>query len=463
MQKKYFGTDGIRGKSNSGIITPEVMIKIAMATAVACNFAEKRTVKPTIIIGKDTRLSGYMLEFALTSGFISMGINIILVGPIPTPAISMLVRSLRADLGMMISASHNPYYDNGIKFFNSSGYKISAELEDKIEQLMSADLSRYVAHCDDLGKATKLDDARGRYIEYVKSSFPPSYKLDGIKVVVDCANGAAYDIAPKVFRELGAEVIACGVNPNGFNINRNSGVLHYQILAHKVVEHRANLGIALDGDSDRILIIDENGKLIDGDQMIGAIAHYLSMNNELKDNIVVTTIMSNMGLELYLRTIGVTMIRTSVGDKYVVQKMQELGCNLGGEQSGHIIIGLNQATGDGIKAALQALAIYKIAHNVPISRVFNKFTPIPQLTHNMRYNPTHHDDTQNTICKSMIEDIAKSYQERYFEEARIIVRKSGTEPVIRLMIETINLKLGQILLSTIQGEIKKALNIQETS
>ncbi|WP_316354826.1 phosphoglucosamine mutase [Candidatus Trichorickettsia mobilis] len=459
MQKKYFGTDGIRGRSNTNIITPEIMIKLAMATAVACDFSEKRPTKPTIVIGKDTRLSGYMLEFALTSGFISMGVNIVLVGPIPTPAISMLIRSLRADLGMMISASHNPYYDNGVKFFDSSGYKIDAALENKIEQLMSTDLSEYVAHYNDLGKAVKLEDARGRYIEHVKYSFPHIHKLDGIKIVVDCANGAAYDVAPKVFHELGAEVITCGINPNGFNINHQCGVLDSKELARKVVEHKADLGIALDGDADRILIIDENGQAIDGDQIIAALAGYLStMDNGLKNNTVVTTIMSNMGLELYLSTIGISLVRTNVGDKHVVQKMRELGCNLGGEQSGHIIIGSNEATGDGIKVALQVLAMYKIAQNIPISQVLNKFTPVPQFTHNIYYDHKYYGQ-QNLICKDKIENITRLYQEIYAKEARIIIRKSGTEPIIRLMVESIDPALAKNLLSNIRIEVEKELKL----
>ncbi|WPY00797.1 Phosphoglucosamine mutase [Candidatus Trichorickettsia mobilis] len=459
MQKKYFGTDGIRGRSNTNIITPEIMIKLAMATAVACGFSEKRSTKPTIVIGKDTRLSGYMLEFALTSGFISMGVNIVLVGPIPTPAISMLIRSLRADLGMMISASHNPYYDNGVKFFDSSGYKMDAALENKIEQLMSTDLSEYVAHYNDLGKAVKLEDARGRYIEHVKYSFPHIHKLDGIKIVVDCANGAAYDVAPKVFHELGAEVIACGINPNGFNINHQCGVLDAKELAKKVVEHKADLGIALDGDADRILIIDENGQAIDGDQIIAALADYLSaMNHGLKNNTVVTTIMSNMGLELYLNSIGISLVRTNVGDKHVAQKMRELECNLGGEQSGHIIIGANEATGDGIKVALQVLAMYKIAQNIPISQLLNKFTPVPQFTHNIYYDHKYYGQ-QNLICKDRIENITRLYQKIYAKEARIIIRKSGTEPIIRLMVESIDSALAKNLLSNIRIEVEKELNL----
>ncbi len=451
MQRKYFGTDGIRGRSNTGTITPEIMIKLARATSLACDFLGK---KPTIVIGKDTRLSGYMLEFALTSGFISMGANIVLVGPIPTPAISMLVQSLRADLGMMISASHNPYYDNGVKFFTSSGHKISSELENKIEQLMKTELSEYVAGYDDLGKAVKLEDARGRYIEHVKYSFPGKLKLDGIKIVIDCANGAAWDIAPKVFHELKAEVISCGISPNGFNINQECGVMDPQVVASEVLKHKADLGIALDGDADRVLIVDENGKVINGDQVIAALADYSLQSGTLKNNFVVTTILSNMGLGLYLKTIGLDLIRTNVGDKYVVEKMTELGCNLGGEPSGHIITGPNQATGDGIKAALGVLAMYKEAKNIPISHLLNKFTPVPQYTRNIKYDHNHF--SQFTASgDEKIKTLARSYQERYKDDARIIIRPSGTEPIIRLMIESKNEALAQRLLKEIEREVEK--------
>lgn len=457
MQQKYFGTDGVRGRSNSAIITPDGMIKLAMATSVACGFTEKHQPhKPTVIIGKDTRLSGYMLEYALTSGFISMGANVILVGPIPTPAISMLVRSLRVDLGIMISASHNPYYDNGIKFFNSSGYKISHELENKIEQLIPNDLSEYLAHYNDIGKASTLVDAKGRYIEHIKHTFPDSHRLDGMKIVVDCANGAAYEVAPKIFHELGAEVISCGVRPDGLNINDKCGVLDYKTLSHMVVEHKADLGISLDGDADRILIIDEKGQLVDGDQIIASLAHYLSsIEGGLTKNTVVTTVMSNMGLELYLQSIGINMVRTNVGDKYVVRAMQELGCNLGGEESGHIIIGSNQGTGDGIRVALQVLAMHKMIKNLPISKLLNKFKPIPQLTRDIHYDHKYYG--HNVICSHSINNMMSSYQQRYNNEARILIRKSGTQPIIRLMVESSNKKLAESILSNIQIEIEKIL------
>ena len=331
MQTKYFGTDGIRGRSNFGLITPENMLKLSAATSVACDLLNSGSSKSTVLIGKDTRLSGYMLEFALTSGFISMGVNVILVGPVPTPAVSMLVKALRCDLGLMISASHNPYYDNGIKFFDSQGFKISHELEEKIEQLMRQDLSHFAAHYNDLGKATKMEDARGRYIEHVKYSFPQEYKLDGIKIVVDCANGAAYDPAPKVFHELGAEVIACAVSPNGFNINENCGVSDLSNLCQMVIDHKADIGIALDGDADRVIIVDEQGEVVDGDQTIASLASYLFSRGEFQlSNNVVGTILANSALDKFLKQMGLNLIRTDVGDKNVTKKMREVGAILGG-------------------------------------------------------------------------------------------------------------------------------------
>ena len=451
--QKYFGTDGIRGRSNSGAITPEIMIKLARATSIACSFLEK---KATVVIGKDTRLSGYMLESALTSGFISMGVNVVLIGPMPTPAIAMLVKSLRADLGLMISASHNPYYDNGVKFFQTSGHKISSALEKKIEQLMHTELSEYVADYHDLGKATKLEDARGRYVEHVKYSFPSNLKLDGMKVVVDCANGAAYDIAPKVFHELGAEVIACGITPSGLNINDKCGVMEPQLLIQKVLEHKADLGIALDGDADRVLIIDESGKVIDGDQIIAALAQYFLKNNLLQNNIVTTTIMSNMGLELYLKSIGIELVRTSVGDKHVVEKMDVLGCNLGGEQSGHIIIGSNQPTGDGIKAALGILAMHRQLKNIPISKVLNKFVPVAQFIHNIHYDHKYYNKFANLLGEK-IEEISKFYQDQYAQSVRIVIRQSGTEPIVRLMLESKNVDLAKNLLAEIKIKIENEI------
>jgi len=454
MHGKYFGTDGIRGRSNIGLITPENMLKLSAAVSVACNLIKKNGAKATVVIGKDTRLSGYMLEFALTSGFISMGVNVVLVGPVPTPAVSMLVKALRGGLGLMISASHNPYYDNGIKFFDSHGYKISKELEEKIEQLMQIDLSKYAAHYNDLGKATKMEDARGRYIEYVKYSFPQEYKLDGIKIVIDCANGAAYDPAPKVFHELGAEVIACSVSPNGFNINDNCGVSDLSNLANMVVENKADIGIALDGDADRVIIVDELGNVIDGDQTLAALAEYLiSSQSSSQCKTVVSTIMSNSGLEKYLKQIGLSLVRTDVGDKNVTKKMHEIGATLGGEKSGHIIIGENQATGDGIKAALQILAMYQQSNQKPISKLLNKFTPTAQFTSNQSYSL----EEYALIDQHKLQQITQKYQEKY-PDTRIILRKSGTEPIIRLMIETDEPDMAKSMILKINEDIDKSIN-----
>lgn len=456
MQTKYFGTDGIRGQSNTNLMTPEMMIQLARAIAVANNISYKKLA--TIIIGKDTRLSGYMLELALTSSFISVGINVVLVGPMPTPGISMFVKSMRADIGIVISASHNPYFDNGIKIFNSTGYKISAEIENKIEQLMSKDLSSHMAPYDKLGKAIKLKDEQGRYIEHIKHSFPQHLNLNNLKLVVDCANGAAYDIAPKVFHELGAEVISYGINPNGFNINENCGVTSPSVLSKMVVEHKADLGIAFDGDADRLLIIDENGNVIDGDQLIAAIAyHMIVVLKSLNNNVVVTTIMSNLGLEQYLQSLNVGLVRTDVGDKNVVNKMQELKAVLGGESSGHIIIGEGEATGDGIKAALYVLAMYKETRAKKISSLLNKFQPTPQIHANISFNYKYFGT--NVIGSNALQKIIQHYQDLYKNDMRILIRQSGTEPIIRLMVEGNNLLKAKNILSEIESKISDALEV----
>lgn len=453
MREKYFGTDGIRGRSNANVINPEMMVKLAMAISVAHGLNNKGA---TVIIGKDTRLSGYMLEFALTSGFISMGVNVVLVGPVPTPAVSMLVRSLRADLGIMISASHNPYYDNGVKLFNSQGYKITEEDEQKIERLIDSDMSPHLAPYDGLGKATQLKDVKGRYIEKLKSHFPQHLKLDGVKIVVDCANGAAYDIAPKVFRELGAEVITHAVSPNGFNINQDCGVLAPNTLAKLVVENKADIGIALDGDADRILITDENGNVIDGDQIIALIAKNHFENMDGNNSHAVATILSNMRLETYLQEHGIELVRTIVGDKHVVGKMRELGVSVGGEASGHIIVGEDAATGDGIKVALEILGIYleknnKTKSHNPISKILNLFDPLPQYSHNISYD--YKLFGQDFINRQDFKEIASKYENRNEGKARIILRQSGTEPVIRLMIESADEKLAENIISEMSSEI----------
>ncbi len=449
MQTKYFGTDGIRGRSNTNFMTPEKMIQLARAVSVANNLHYPK--QATIIIGKDTRLSGYMLEFALTSSFISMGINVLLVGPMPTPGIAMLVKTMRADMGIVISASHNPYFDNGIKIFDNKGYKISIDVESEIEKLMSKDLSSYAAPYDKLGKATKLKDERGRYIEHIKYSFPHHLNLNDLKIVVDCANGAAYNIAPKIFRELGAKVITCGTEPNGFNINENCGVTSPEILSRKVIEYQAEIGIALDGDADRVLIIDENGNVIDGDQIIASIACYMQSNKYLDNNIVVGTVMSNLGLEKYLQSLDIKLVRADVGDKNVVNKMLELGAKLGGEQSGHIIIGKKESTGDGIKAALQLLAICQKEQGQKISKLLNKFKPVPQLQTNISFH--HKYFGNNLVDKDAFQKIIQEYQNLYKKEIRILMRQSGTEPMIRIMVEGDDLEQVRNILAEIKSKV----------
>lgn len=454
MFKKYFGTDGVRGKSNGNFINPQMMIKFAMASSIASGLINED--HKTVIIGKDTRLSGYMLEYALTSGFISMGINVILVGPIPTPAISALVKSLRVNMGIMISASHNPYFDNGIKLFDSNGYKITAELEQNIEDLINKDMSKFMASSDNLGSATRLDDAKGRYIEQLKHFFPQNHRLDGIKIVVDCANGAAYDIAPKIFRELGAETIAHATNPNGFNINKDCGVMHPNKLCDLVRHHQADIGIALDGDADRVLIIDENGKTIEGEQILALFATTtLEKKLASNGNKVVSTILANMGLEQFLKNQNIELLRTDVGDKNVVSMMQKHKCSIGGEPSGHIILGKKQKTGDGIRVALGVLAVYKDKKNIPISKLLNKFTTVPQVTKNIIHDPAFRG--QNILNNHEFKRFVSNYQEQYKNEARIILRPSGTEPVIRLLIESLDKQIAQNLCIDIEKKINLIL------
>src|SRR5690348_2427396 len=378
--RHLFGTDGIRGTANTDPMTAETALRLGQAAGLLFTRGSHRHL---VVIGKDTRLSGYMLEPALTAGFIGAGMDVKLVGPLPTPAIAMLTRSLRADLGVMISASHNPFEDNGIKLFGADGYKLSDEIEAAIEGELERTAEHRVApHA--LGRAKRLDDAGGRYIEFVKGSFPKRLRLDGLKVVIDCAHGAAYKVAPTVLWELGAEVIPLGVSPDGLNINRDSGTMATQAMQRAVVEHGADLGIALDGDADRLLIADEGGRILDGDQLMALIALQWDRAQRLDGGGVVATVMSNLGLERHLAQHRITMHRTAVGDRYVVEAMRRLGSNLGGEQSGHIILGDHSTTGDGLMVALQVLAAI-VETNAPASRVCNIFTPVPQLLKNVRF------------------------------------------------------------------------------
>src|SRR3954467_15742305 len=422
MARKLFGTDGIRGTANSEPMTPETALKVAMAVGESLHNGSH---KHLVVIGKDTRLSGYMLEPALTAGFITMGMDVVLVGPLPTPAIAMLTRSLRADIGVVISASHNPFADNGIKLFGPDGYKLSDELELKIEAgLQNGPLHR--AAPAELGRAKRLDDAGGRYIEFVKQSFPKGLRLDGLRVVVDCANGAAYKVAPTVFWELGAEVFPISVAPDGFNINRDCGALSPENMRQEVLARRADIGIALDGDADRLIVVDERGVILDGDQLMALIATNLAHGQRLQGGALVATIMSNLGLEHCLTGRGIGLHRTAVGDRYVVEKMRSLGCNLGGEQSGHIILSDYATTGDGLIAALQVLAAI-VQTGKHASEVCRVFEPVPQLLRNGRFGRAQPLETRR------VRQAIAECEARLGAAGRLVNRNSGTEPVIRVM------------------------------
>jgi phosphoglucosamine mutase len=428
-ERKYFGTDGIRGLTNSEPMTATTALRLGKAAGRRFIRGSHRH---TVVIGKDTRLSGYMLEPALTAGFISVGMDVILVGPIPTPGIAMLTRAMRCDLGVMISASHNPYHDNGIKLFGPDGYKLSDAIEAEIETMMDADSGDGYAAPDKLGRAKRLEDAGGRYIEFAKTTFPRSLRLDGLKIVVDCANGAAYRVAPTVFWELGAEVVKVGVEPDGFNINRACGSLHPERMREMVVSHNAHLGLALDGDADRVLFCDEKGAMIDGDQVLGLIAGHCHAAGRLAGHAVVATVMSNLGLERYLAGRGIDLIRTRVGDRYVVERMREGGYDLGGEQSGHIVIGHHGTTGDGIVAALQVLAAL-VESGKPASAALHLFDPVPQLLRNVRLGEGASADA--ILEKGAVKDAIARVERRLNGRGRLVIRKSGTEPLIRIMAE----------------------------
>ena len=425
MARKLFGTDGIRGKANTGAITPEMALKVAMATALQLKRGNHRN---KVVIGKDTRLSGYMLEPAMTAGFISMGMDVVLVGPMPTPAVAMLTRSLRADLGVVLSASHNPYEDNGIKLFGADGFKLSDDIEAEIEAKIDSDFQSLLVPSAQMGRAARLDDERGRYIEYVKNTFPKNLRLDGLKIVVDCANGAAYKVAPRILYELGADVVPIAVTPDGTNINKNCGATAPGIMQETVVKHGAHLGIALDGDADRLILCDEEGHVVDGDQIMALIARALHEGGGLKGGGVVATVMSNLGFERFLKTRGLELVRTPVGDRYVVDRMKTGGFNVGGEQSGHIILGDYSTTGDGLIAALQVLSVIRLAEK-PVSDVCRVFDPVPQLLQNVR--------TQNPVDLSTpaMTQAMRAAEEKLGDTGRILIRKSGTEPLVRVMAE----------------------------
>src|SRR5437016_5616981 len=424
MVRKYFGTDGIRGRANA-TITPELALKVGQAAGLLFLRGEHRH---RVVIGKDTRLSGYMIETAMIAGFTSVGMDVLQLGPMPTPAVAMLARSMRADLGVMISASHNPYDDNGIKLFGPDGYKLSDETEQQIEELINSDLAKRLANSQKIGRAKRIDGVQDRYIEFAKRTLPRAMEFDGMRVVVDCANGAAYRVAPAALWELGAEVFSVGVEPDGFNINKECGSTAPAVLAAKVREMRADIGITLDGDADRVVIVDEKGRVVDGDQLLAVVAESWLEDHRLAKPAVVATVMSNLGFERHLKGLGLALERTPVGDRYVLEHMREGGYNLGGEPSGHIIMSDYATTGDGFVAALQVLAVVK-KHGRPVSEVCHRFDPLPQVLKNVRYR--NGKPLEDAKVKSAIEQAVQ----RLDGQGRLVIRASGTEPVIRVMAE----------------------------
>ncbi len=447
MKRSLFGTDGIRGCANSFPVTPEIAMKVGMA---AGRIFTRGAHRHRVVIGKDTRLSGYMIESALVSGFTSVGMDVFQFGPLPTPAVSMLTRSLRADLGVMISASHNRYVDNGIKFFGPDGHKLSDEVEGEIESLMHNGLEDGLAAAENIGRAKRIDDAQARYIEYVKRTFPRRLTLENMRIVVDCANGAAYRVAPTVFWELGAEIIALGVSPDGMNINDECGSTFPEAMCRKVMETGADLGIALDGDADRVVMCDENGRVIDGDQVLALIAQSWSKNGNLKGGGVVGTVMSNIGLERHLESLGISLCRSAVGDRYVIEKMRDGGFNVGGEQSGHIILSDFATTGDGIVAALQVLAV-TAEEGVRASEASNLFVPAPQILESVHFN-----DDRSPLTNEKVLSCIEAGEARINGTGRLLVRKSGTEQVIRVMGEGDDEKLLREVVSEVVAVIREA-------
>jgi len=446
MTRKLFGTDGIRGLANTFPVTPENALKAGMAAGRIFTRGEHRH---RVVIGKDTRLSGYMIESALVAGFTSVGMDVFQFGPLPTPAVAMLTRSLRADLGVMISASHNHYKDNGIKFFGPDGYKLSDETEAEIEALMMNGLDVGLAPADSIGRAKRIDDAQARYIEFAKRTFPRNLRLDGLRIVVDCAHGAAYRVAPSVLWELGADIVAMGVEPNGTNINEDCGSTSPNAMAAKVRETRADFGIALDGDADRVTMCDEQGRIIDGDQILALIARSWGARGDLKGGGVVGTVMSNVALERYLASLQLTLGRANVGDRYVLERMKEGGFNVGGEQSGHIILSDFSTTGDGIIAALQVLAVIA-AEDKKASEAAHLFEPSPQILENVRFK------SGAPLANPKVIACIKDGEARLAGTGRLLVRKSGTEPVIRVMGESEDEKLLREVVSDIVAVIREA-------
>lgn len=443
---KYFGTDGIRGYANQSPMTPEIAMKVGMAAGKVFRRGDFRH---RVVIGKDTRLSGYMLEPALTAGLTAMGMDVFLLGPVPTPGVAMLTRSLRADLGVMISASHNPYHDNGIKLFGPDGYKLSDEIEGEIEELIDTDMTGQLVGARSLGRTKRIDSVYDRYIEFAKRTMPRRLSLEGLRIVIDCANGAAYRVAPDALWELGAEVVKIGVSPDGFNINDNCGSTSVGALINKVKEVRADIGIALDGDADRVIIVDEKGNEVDGDQLMAVVAESWSKDGRLTAPGIVATVMSNLGLERFLKDLKLSLARTKVGDRHVVEHMRKHNFNVGGEQSGHLVLSDYSTTGDGLIAALQILAVVKKLDK-PVSEVCNRFEPVPQLLKNVRYSggkPLEADNVKKAIAEG---------EAKFGKNGRLVIRASGTEPLIRVMAEGDNADLVKTVVDDICDEVTKA-------
>ena len=445
-KRKYFGTDGIRGKANSNKMNASLALNIGMATA---EYFTRGNHKHFVLIGKDTRLSNYTIEPSLTAGFLSMGMNVYLTGPLPTPGVSALVSSMRCDVGVMISASHNHYSDNGIKIFGPDGTKLSDKDELNIEKLIDSKFKNLVKP-ENLGRAKRIEDAGGRYIEYLKSKISSKLRLDGLKIVIDCANGAAYNVAPKILWELGANVIPINVSPDGTNVNENSGSTFPNNLINKVIEFKADVGIALDGDADRTILVDENGVIVDGDKIIAIIAKFWKKNNSLFQNTVVGTVMTNKALEDYFLEKKINLIRTDVGDRNIIQSMKEQNFVLGGEPSGHIILDNYSSTGDGILASLEVLGIMKF-ENKKLSALANIYIPYPQIMQNFPIRT-------NQKSESIISNIKKKVEKKIDKkDARIIIRKSGTENKIRTMIEANNLELAKSISKKIVSLMKEKI------
>lgn len=446
MARKLFGTDGIRGQANTYPMTAETALKVGMAAGHLFTSSDRRH---RVVIGKDTRRSGYLIEAALVAGFTSVGMNVFQLGPLPTPAVAMLTRSLRADLGVMISASHNPYQDNGIKIFNADGYKLCNEHEARIEELIQSDMASLLATPERMGRADRIDGVFDRYIEYAKRTLDRNIRLDGLKIVIDCANGAAYKVAPKSLWELGAEVISIGDNPDGYNINHDCGSTAPEALRAKVREVGANIGIALDGDADRVIIVDEHGNIIDGDQLLAIVAKTWADADRLTGGGIVATVMSNLGLERFLQGKKLDLVRTPVGDRAVVEKMRTGGYNLGGEQSGHIVMTDYTTTGDGLVTALHVLSVV-VSSGKPVSEVCKCFDPVPQLLKNVRTNGAH------PLENERVNTVIAEQEARFGNSGRVLIRPSGTEPVIRVMAEGDDETLVQSVVDEIAAAIEAA-------